>query len=586
MYLSFESDDQQVVVHLPQCLHVPDLSASLLSTYHVTLQGYEIIHTAGRARAIKGNTWFLIAELCQRTKMYQVMSTHRDPHRAYRVTPAILHRRFAHQSKVNIDYKGDRLNVPSSCVACHLGKAIRSSFSPSDNVATYPLQGISSDVAGPSFIASLDGKRYFMIVVEHFSKKFHVDLLESKSQVKERLVDWITLQENQLGQRLQLLRTDNGGEFLPMKDVCRVKGIAHETTASYTPEQNGIAERAVRTVKEGARTLLIDSGLPDQFWGAAVKAFTYVRNLTHVVEGETRPVEEVFTGRKQSLDHLRVLGCVAYAHIPKEKRHKRTWKPKAIQGIMIGYGQDGSGKKAWVIYDPVTKAKILTPHATFMEDQRWASRSHVDRPHFMPEEEAAQPIVSQLPEPEDDVVEIPLPRRTAESGKNGNAEAPEYGREREGEQRVEPPVERGLQRRQPARQRHLPSRYSPSVYNMLARSLSSTEHQPDLNTVIFRAMAASFTYSAKDPIFDQAKLHEIESTVKHNVWALVPPEQATKKAIPVIWICNMKDLPNAEPFPTARLCARGDMQKEGSDYVEIFAPVVKLDSVRVIVRRG
>ena len=94
-----------------------------------------------------------------------------------------------------------------------------------------------------------------------------------------------------------------------------------------TPEQNGVSERMNRTLVEMVRSMLSDSKLPPRFWAEALATAAYLKNRSpaRAVEGKT-PVEAL-TGEKPNVGNLHSFGCIAYAHIPKDERHKLD--PKA-----------------------------------------------------------------------------------------------------------------------------------------------------------------------------------------------------------------------------------------------------------------
>ena len=78
------------------------------------------------------------------------------------------------------------------------------------------------------------------------------------------------------------LRTDNGGEYISAEfnEYLKIRGILHELTIPYTPEQNGVAERLNRTLMETAQSMISHSGLSSKYWGEAVVSAAYVRNRT------------------------------------------------------------------------------------------------------------------------------------------------------------------------------------------------------------------------------------------------------------------------------------------------------------------
>ena len=90
----------------------------------------------------------------------------------------------------------------------------------------------------------------------------------------------------------------------------------------YNPQQNGIAERKNRTIMEVARAMIHDQDLPMYLWAEAAITTVYVQNRTPHRVLEIKTPEEVFSGKKPEVSHLRIFGCPMYIHIPKEKRAK------------------------------------------------------------------------------------------------------------------------------------------------------------------------------------------------------------------------------------------------------------------------
>ena len=98
------------------------------------------------------------------------------------------------------------------------------------------------------------------------------------------------------------------------------KGIHHELTVPHSPEQNRVAERINRTLMETARSMMAHAGLPDCYWAEAVATAVYLRNRapTTAFNKKITPYERWYR-RKPNLNHLKVFGCMAYAHIPDVK---------------------------------------------------------------------------------------------------------------------------------------------------------------------------------------------------------------------------------------------------------------------------
>ena len=108
--------------------------------------------------------------------------------------------------------------------------------------------------------------------------------------------------------------------------------IHHEMTVRDTPEQNGVAERMNRTLCESGRAMLFHAELSKGFWAEAINTAVYIRNrLITSATGET-PYFRCF-GEAADVSHLRVFGCMAFAHVPDDKRQKfdkKAWKLRFV----------------------------------------------------------------------------------------------------------------------------------------------------------------------------------------------------------------------------------------------------------------
>uniref|UniRef100_A0A0K8SGT5 Retroviral polymerase SH3-like domain-containing protein n=3 Tax=Lygus hesperus TaxID=30085 RepID=A0A0K8SGT5_LYGHE len=116
-----------------------------------------------------------------------------------------------------------------------------------------------------------------------------------------------------------------------------------------------------------ARCLLLQSELPNDFWAEAVYAAVYVMNRSPVKSQENTP-EEVWSGRKPTVSHLRIFGCKAYIHVPAEKRKKLDHR--ATPCIFVGYSLES---KAYRFYDPKKRCILISRDVTFVEDEKGSS---------------------------------------------------------------------------------------------------------------------------------------------------------------------------------------------------------------------
>ena len=121
------------------------------------------------------------------------------------------------------------------------------------------------------------------------------------------------------------------------KKFCEENGITHEVTAPRTPEQNGIAKRKNRTLKDTMNAMLISSGLLSNMWGEAIISACHV--LNRVPHKKIRKTSyELWEGRSPNLGYLKVWGCLEKVGIPEP--HKEKIGPKTKDSVFIGYAQN------------------------------------------------------------------------------------------------------------------------------------------------------------------------------------------------------------------------------------------------------
>jgi transposase InsO family protein len=103
---------------------------------------------------------------------------------------------------------------------------------------------------------------------------------------------------------------------------CKDVGIKRELTTPYNPQQIGLAERKNRTIMEAVKIIIHDQDLPMCLWVEATMTTVYLKKrLSHSALGFKTP-EEMFTGKKPEVSHLKIFGCLVFIYIPKEKRNK------------------------------------------------------------------------------------------------------------------------------------------------------------------------------------------------------------------------------------------------------------------------
>nr|GEY75039.1 putative ribonuclease H-like domain-containing protein [Tanacetum cinerariifolium] len=172
------------------------------------------------------------------------------------------------------------------CPSCEQGKSKRASHPPKPVPnSRQRLHLLYMDLCGPMRIASINGKRYILVIVDDYSRYTWVHFLRSKDEAPEVNINFLKRITVLLQSPIIIIRTDNGTEF--KNQVLKVYfdsvGISHQMSSVRTPQQNGVVERRNRTLVEAARTMLIFSRAPLFLWAEAIatSCFTQNRSIIH-----------------------------------------------------------------------------------------------------------------------------------------------------------------------------------------------------------------------------------------------------------------------------------------------------------------
>lgn len=142
------------------------------------------------------------------------------------------------------------------------------------------FQLLHMDVWGPYKVPTYNGMRYFLTIVDDFSRWTWVFLMQLESDVVTLLKDFIVIVTNSFGKKIKAFRSDNGTEFFNRNchDLFRHYRIIHQSSCPHTPQQNGVVERRHRHILETARAIRFQGNFPIRFWGDCIEAAVYVIN--------------------------------------------------------------------------------------------------------------------------------------------------------------------------------------------------------------------------------------------------------------------------------------------------------------------
>lgn len=225
----------------------------------------------------------------------------------------------------------DKSNL--KCKVYMQGKFAQSRNRESDDRATAALALVHADLTGPVEPAPKDGFHYS--VTDDYSGAIFVYFLKGKSDTV-RATERFFADIAPYG-KIKCIRSDNGTEFTSkeFQSIISKNAIRHETSAPYSPHQNGTPERNWRTLFEMARCMLIESNLPRELWEHAIQTAAAVRNRCYNKRTGQTPYY-MLTGKVPDLSRMNVFGSLCYVY----KYNKKKLDSKSEKGIFVGYGKN------------------------------------------------------------------------------------------------------------------------------------------------------------------------------------------------------------------------------------------------------
>lgn len=320
------------VLHVPDCGRVNLLSVSQLcnSSYSVDFNknGGALLKKDNQLIVkLEGVNGLYVLQVRPRQENGKALVVQEDGENAEQAgakRAALWHFRLAHLGTEAVrklsreDNEIPKLAVVPRCVClgCIYGKMSRKPF-PSlllDSRATQPLEIVHTDITGPVTSQSLGGAIYLLMFTDGYTRFKIGYLIKRKSEALKCFQEYKALAEKHHEKPIRKLRTDGGGEYTSneFSHLLKKKGIEAQRTTPYTPQSNGMSERANRTIVGTTRALLHAVSAPKQYWGEAAMTAIYVRNrLPTKVLAHGQTPHEKWYGRRPLYGHLRVWGCLA-----------------------------------------------------------------------------------------------------------------------------------------------------------------------------------------------------------------------------------------------------------------------------------
>ncbi|GJU25116.1 putative ribonuclease H-like domain-containing protein [Tanacetum coccineum] len=185
------------------------------------------------------------------------------------------------------------------------------------------------DLCGPMRVASVNGKKYILVIVDDYSRFTWVKCLRSKDEAPDFIIKFLKMIQVRLKVPVIRIRTDNGTEFVnqTLREYYEKVGISHETSVARSPQQNGVVERRNRTLIEVARTMLIYAKAPLFLWAEAVATACYTQNRSIIRLRHGKTPYELLHDKLPDLSFFHVFGALCYPTNDSENLGKL--QPKA-----------------------------------------------------------------------------------------------------------------------------------------------------------------------------------------------------------------------------------------------------------------
>eukprot|EP00963_Diacronema_lutheri_P012972 scaffold2152_cov336-Pavlova_lutheri.AAC.3 len=327
-------------VELRNVLYCPELKVNLISVRKLMERGCNVYFENGECAVWRGKQKILSA--VQKSGLYVIAGESEQVFSAMEWHRKLAH--FGQMEKLHDTVVGIPTNLKwtaNSCETCIQAKQARSAISKGNEENQAKIgELLHMDLMGPITPAGKNGEKYIVSILDEKSKLGVAKPICNKSQAPLVIKIVIRLMEKQTGNAVKTVRSDRGTEFLnaELQNFLEENGIYQQTSAPYTPQQNGNAERYNRTILDKVRAVLLDCGVDKCFWNFAVEYCALVRNRLPCQPHGLTPFEAVF-GQKPDVSNMHIFGETCYVlKTPANLTGKMDAKSKPGQFVGIEPG--------------------------------------------------------------------------------------------------------------------------------------------------------------------------------------------------------------------------------------------------------
>lgn len=602
---------------LQNVLFSPELQANFISVNKAVDCGLNVKFDANGA-VVQREDRTIVLNALRRDNMFVATDSATERNYAVNNISKVWHNRYGHLNYKSLhDLSNKKMvkgmnvnknkNYQTNCKTCMLSKIHVLSFPKvSETITKELLEVVHSDVCGPFRIKSVGGAKYFVTFIDDKSRRIFVYFMKNKSEVFDKFKIYKAQVENQTGCKIKTFRTDNGREYVnsSFESYLTVEGISRQLTVPYTPQQNGVAERANRTLIEMARSMMVHAGVKEYLWAEAISTAVYIRNRCPTVQLGNKTPYEVWSGIKPNVQHLKTFGSIAIGL--NKSANNSKFEAKGKQYIMVGYSNTS---KAYRLFDikthKVIELRDVLFDENFLDEENININDNIETTakaedyltlyfeennnNFNLTDEVDDDVnlenelnddVTDADEVNDDVNRAddvdsdgqPSVRvHVLDDSFNTADDDTDSDNVNKKEEMIGPGRPKIIRSGKPGR----PKRQ----YNIKQQT---SELCAAIDENIPQTVEEAFS-GEKKHVWKKAMEEEFFALKKNKTWSLVDLPKG-HKAIPCKWVYALKRNVNGEiERYKARLVAKGCSQRFGIDFKETFSPVVRYSTIRLLL---
>jgi hypothetical protein len=465
---------------------------------------------------------------------------------------------------------------------------------------TRPLEMLHMDLFDPITYISIDGNKYGLVIVDHYSCLTWVFFLHDKSETQEVLKKFLKRSQSEFEAKVKKIRSDNGSEFknTQVEDYLDQESIKHEFLAPYTLQQNEMAERKNITLIESARTMLDEYKTSDRFWAEAINTACHIVNRLYLHRLLKKTPYELLTGNKLNVSYFRVFGSKCYVLLKRSKSSK--FAPKVYEGFMLGYDSNSHvylvfNKDSSVIetmcdavFDDTNDSQVVQYHIDDVDDEEDpcnALRKMAIGDVRPQEANEDQPSSNEVVPP----TQVDDQNQEGEQGEDDDQDH-NMGNDQGGVEQDEDKDDQHKSRSSPlphprVRQTVQCDHPVNNIFGAIEKGV--TTRSCVVTFYEYYSFVSSFEPfkvedALRDPNWVVAMQDELNNFKRNKVWSLV--ERPKLNIVGTKWVfCNKQDEFGVIARNKARLVAKGYSQVECLDFEETFASVARLESIHILL---